>query len=106
MRGLKPTNSFTTAHPAERAALFCLIWLPFNICHLNNLSLFCSSLGLERGCKKCLEINHTRRVSRQGTSPSFVSWYNPIPETGTCDLMFPEDKGIQQTEQLWGFCRV
>lgn len=103
---LKPTYGSATDHPAKRMELFCLIWLHFNVCHLNNLSPFCSSWGLDRGCRKRLEINHTCRVSRQGASPGFVSWYNPVPETGTCDFMFPEDKGIQQMEQLWGFCRV
>lgn len=86
--------------------LLCLIWLPPHVCHLNNLSVFCSSQGLGRGCKECLEINHPCCVSRQGASPGFVFQPNPVPEPGIRNFMFPEDKEPQQTELLWGFCKV
>lgn len=86
--------------------LLCLIRLPPCVCHLNNLSVFCSSQGLGRGCKECLEINRPCCVSRQGASPGFVSQPNPVPEPGIRNFVFPEDKEPQQTEQLWGFCKV
>lgn len=98
--------SSATDHLSARAALFCLVWLPLTPCHLCDFPLFRSSRGLDRGCRKYSEIKRKGCVCSQGASPGFVSWNDPVPEASTRDFMFPEDNEIQQTEQLWGFCRV